>query len=44
MVESYKYGFTTDTETDQLPPGLDEKIITQIQGVKSENFTPIQGQ
>ena len=36
MVESYKYGFTTDTETDQLPPGLDEKIITQISSKKKE--------
>ncbi len=22
MAESYKYGFITDTETEQLPPGL----------------------
>ena len=36
MVESYKYGFTTDTETEQLPPGLDEKIITQISSKKKE--------
>ena len=36
MVESYKYGFITDTETEQLPPGLDEKIITQISSMKKE--------
>ena len=36
MVESYKYGFITDTETEQLPPGLDEKIITQISSNKNE--------
>ena len=36
MVEAYKYGFTTDTETDQLPPGLDENIITQISSMKKE--------
>ena len=36
MVESYKYGFITDTETEQLPPGLDEKIITQISSKKKE--------
>jgi len=36
MAESYKYGFITDTETDQLPPGLDEKIITQISSNKNE--------
>jgi len=36
MVESYKYGFITDTETEQLPPGLDEKVITQISSKKNE--------
>ena len=36
MAESYKYGFITDTETEQLPPGLDEKIITQISSNKNE--------
>ena len=36
MVESYKYGFITDTETEQLPPGLDEKIITQISSMNKE--------
>ena len=36
MVEPYKYGFTTDTETEQLPPGLNEEVITQISLKKNE--------
>jgi len=36
MMEPYKYGFSTDTETEQLPPGLNEEVITQISLKKNE--------
>ena len=32
----YKYGFTTDVETEQLPPGLNEQVITAISAKKNE--------
>ena len=28
--EKYKYGFTTDVESEKLPPGLNEETITAI--------------
>ena len=28
--EAYKYGFTTDVEMEQFPPGLDEHVIASI--------------
>ncbi len=34
--EKYKYGFTTDVEADQLPPGLDEGKIREISQKKDE--------
>ncbi len=34
--EDYKYGFTTEIDTDQLPPGLDEKVIRVISEKKNE--------
>lgn len=34
--EKYKYGFTTDVEADQLPPGLDESVIAEISKKKGE--------
>ena len=34
--EPYKYGFTTDVETEQLPPGLNEQVITAISAKKNE--------
>ena len=37
FVESeYKYGFTTDVETDSAPPGLSEEIIRLISRKKNE--------
>ncbi|HZF67322.1 MAG TPA: Fe-S cluster assembly protein SufB [Gemmatirosa sp.] len=32
----YQYGFATDVETDQLPPGLSEDVIRQISARKEE--------
>lgn len=34
--QDYKYGFTTDIEADQLPPGLDEEIIELLSKKKNE--------
>jgi len=32
----YKYGFFTDIETDTLPKGLNEDIVTKISAKKEE--------
>jgi Fe-S cluster assembly protein SufB len=32
----YQYGFATEVETDQLPPGLDEDVIRAISARKNE--------
>lgn len=32
----YKYGFTSDIDTDTLPPGLNEEVIRQISALKHE--------
>lgn len=32
----YKYGFTTDVETDSLPKGLNEEVIRAISAKKEE--------
>jgi len=32
----YAYGFTTDIEADQLPPGLDENVVRTISAKKNE--------
>ena len=34
--ENYKYGFTTDIETDKAPKGLNEDIIRFISAKKEE--------
>jgi len=34
--EKYKYGFTTDVESEKLPPGLNEETITAISKKKDE--------
>ena len=34
--EKYKYGFTTDVESEKLPPGLNEETITAISQKKDE--------
>ena len=34
--QEYKYGFTTDVEADQLPPGLDEDTVRAISLRKDE--------
>ncbi|HEV7382906.1 MAG TPA: Fe-S cluster assembly protein SufB, partial [Dyadobacter sp.] len=32
----YKYGFVTDIEADEAPPGLDEGIVRFISAKKNE--------
>ncbi len=32
----YKYGFTTDIESDKVPPGLNEEVIRMISAKKNE--------
>ncbi len=32
----YQYGFATDVETDQLPPGLNEDVVRAISAKKQE--------
>ncbi len=34
--QEYKYGFTTDIESDSVPPGLDEDVIRFISAKKGE--------
>lgn len=34
--EEYKYGFTSNVETDIFPPGLNEDIIRRISAIKQE--------
>ena len=36
LEEAYKYGFTTDIESDQAPPGLNEDIVRLISSKKGE--------
>ena len=36
LQESYKYGFVTEIEVDQLPPGLSEGVVTTISKKKNE--------
>ena len=32
--KNYEYGFTTDIESDTLPPGLDEDVVRMISAKK----------
>ena len=32
----YKYGFTSDIDTEMVPPGLDEDVIRRISAIKQE--------
>ena len=34
--QEYKYGFTTDVDTDIVPPGLNEEVIRLISKIKGE--------
>ena len=34
--EEYKYGFSSNVETDVFPPGLNEDIVRRISAVKNE--------
>ena len=34
--QQYQYGFTTDIEQDQIPPGLDESVVRAISAKKEE--------
>jgi Fe-S cluster assembly protein SufB len=36
LEEEYKYGFSSDIEADQFPPGLDEGVIRAISAKKNE--------
>ncbi len=36
LARPYQHGFTTDIESDSLPPGLDEDIIRAISRIKKE--------
>ena len=36
VTQPYKYGFTTEVETDSVPPGLNEDIIRMISAKKGE--------
>ncbi len=35
-VDKYKYGFTTDIESEKAPKGLSEEIVAFISGKKGE--------
>jgi Fe-S cluster assembly protein SufB len=34
--QKYRHGFVTDIESDSLPPGLDESVVTAISRKKGE--------
>ena len=34
--KSYEYGFTTEIESETIPPGLDEDVVTLISKMKNE--------
>ena len=34
--KSYEYGFTTEIESETIPPGLDEEVVTLISKKKNE--------
>ena len=34
--QEYKYGFTTELETDSFPKGLSEEVISRISRIKNE--------
>ena len=34
--KSYEYGFTTEIESETIPPGLDEEVVTLISRMKNE--------
>ena len=34
--QDYKYGFTTDIESDTIPPGLNEDVVRTISTIKNE--------
>jgi len=36
VLQPYKYGFTTDIESDDIPPGINEEVIRLISGKKRE--------
>ena len=36
LKKDYEYGFITEIESDTLPPGLNEKVITTISSKKNE--------
>src|ERR1700734_4107659 len=36
LAQKYRHGFVTDIESDSLPPGLDEDVVTAISRIKQE--------
>ena len=36
LKQTYKAGFTTDVESETLPPGLDEDTVRKISKIKQE--------
>ncbi|NNM61100.1 MAG: Fe-S cluster assembly protein SufB [Steroidobacteraceae bacterium] len=36
LSQKYRHGFVTDIESDSLPPGLDEGVVTAISRIKQE--------
>ena len=38
--QEYKYGFTTNVETETIPPGLNEDVVRLISLKKSEPQVP----
>ena len=34
--EKYKYGFTSNVQTEAFPPGLDENVVRRISAIKGE--------
>ena len=38
LTTGYKYGFTTDIESDQIPKGINEKTVRLISSIKKESI------
>ena len=36
LTQSYEAGFTTNVESETLPPGLDENVVRKISEIKKE--------
>ena len=38
LTQSYEAGFTTNVESETLPPGLDENVVRKISEIKILGF------